>query len=580
MGWSNSVPIFHDDVTYILRPEIPHITVPYIDDVPCKGPESDYHDEGGTYKTITANPGIRRFVWEHFANINHIVQRMKYAGGTFSGTKSILCARKIMVVGHHCTPEGCLPDESRVAAIKKWGPCHNLSEVRAFLGTIGVARIFIHNFAKHAHPLVQLTQKGVPFEFGEAQLKAMEDLKQVLLESPALRAINYESPAPVILAVDTSYIAVGYHLAQCDEQKPQIRYYSHFGSITLNECELCFLQPKLELYGLFRALQATKLYLIGIRNLVVEVDARSIKGILNNPDLAPSASMNCWILAILTFHFRLVHVPGTSHGPDSLSRRLAQPGDDPVEDPNEFEDWIDCVHGFLHMILPLPAPWRRWERDPAQMLALADATEDGHNFSGGEENDEEDERAIRVANRSAIRIASETEAVNFAEPEGEVAMPYSEQAKKADEWLQSVEAWLRTLMCPDGLSDTEYATFVCYAQNFFSNDRKLWRKSTDSAHKLVVWPEKQLDILRTAHDRLGHRGQYATSQFVSKCFWWPTMQEDVTWYVRTCHLCQVRQHRKVLIPPTVMLPGGLGMCWYIDSMKMPASNGYRIIVIA
>ena len=34
MGWTNSVPIFHDDVTYILQPEIPHTTIPYIDDVP------------------------------------------------------------------------------------------------------------------------------------------------------------------------------------------------------------------------------------------------------------------------------------------------------------------------------------------------------------------------------------------------------------------------------------------------------------------------------------------------------------------------------------------------------------------
>ena len=34
MGWTNSVPIFHDDVTYILQPEIPEVTIPYIDDVP------------------------------------------------------------------------------------------------------------------------------------------------------------------------------------------------------------------------------------------------------------------------------------------------------------------------------------------------------------------------------------------------------------------------------------------------------------------------------------------------------------------------------------------------------------------
>ena len=38
MGWTNSVPIFHDDVTHILQPEIHHVTQPYIDDVPVRGP--------------------------------------------------------------------------------------------------------------------------------------------------------------------------------------------------------------------------------------------------------------------------------------------------------------------------------------------------------------------------------------------------------------------------------------------------------------------------------------------------------------------------------------------------------------
>jgi hypothetical protein len=43
MGWTNSVPIFHDDVTFIiLQAEIPHVTIPYIDDVPIKGPTTTY----------------------------------------------------------------------------------------------------------------------------------------------------------------------------------------------------------------------------------------------------------------------------------------------------------------------------------------------------------------------------------------------------------------------------------------------------------------------------------------------------------------------------------------------------------
>jgi hypothetical protein len=33
-GWTNLVPIFHDNVTSILWEEIPHVTIPYINNVP------------------------------------------------------------------------------------------------------------------------------------------------------------------------------------------------------------------------------------------------------------------------------------------------------------------------------------------------------------------------------------------------------------------------------------------------------------------------------------------------------------------------------------------------------------------
>jgi hypothetical protein len=97
----------------------------------------------------------------------------------------------------------------------------------------------------------------------------MEDPKQALLTSPALRPINYTSSDSVVLSIDTSQIAVGFILSQCDSHDPKCRYYARFGSITLNEGECKFSQPKLELYGLYRALRSLKLYLIGVRNLIM-----------------------------------------------------------------------------------------------------------------------------------------------------------------------------------------------------------------------------------------------------------------------------------------------------------------------
>ena len=165
-----------------------------------------------------------------------------------------------------------------------------------------------------------LTRKNTLFTFGTTHVAAQEDLKQVLLESPTLWLINYQSDAPVILAVDTSIIAIRFHLCQCDEQNPRLRYYNRFESLRLNDREAHFSQAKLEIYGLHRALHKLRLYLIGIQNFIVEMDTCYVKGMLQNPDIAPSAVINQWILAILMFHFKLVHIPGAMHGPDSLSR--------------------------------------------------------------------------------------------------------------------------------------------------------------------------------------------------------------------------------------------------------------------
>jgi hypothetical protein len=145
---------------------------------------------------------------------------MKYCGGTFSGPKLFLCVPEITILGHRCNIEGRMADPMRIDAIHKWGPCRTLTEVKAFLGTIGVCHIFIQNFAHHAAALIQLTCKDVPFEFGDKQIAAQNDLKDALLNSPALCAINYTSSAPIILLVNTLHIAVGFFLAQCDPENP------------------------------------------------------------------------------------------------------------------------------------------------------------------------------------------------------------------------------------------------------------------------------------------------------------------------------------------------------------------------
>jgi hypothetical protein len=133
--------------------------------------------------------------------------------------------------------------------------------------------------------------KDISFYFGAEEIAAMENIKDLITRSLALHPLNYAAHDwPIILAVDSSITTVGYVLMQVRDDK---RWYpSRFGSIAWTEHKSRYSQENLELYGLFRALHAYRIYIIGVKNLIVEVDAKYLKGMLNNPDIQPNATIN------------------------------------------------------------------------------------------------------------------------------------------------------------------------------------------------------------------------------------------------------------------------------------------------
>jgi hypothetical protein len=168
----------------------------------------------------------------------------------------------------------------------------------------------------------------------------MKTLKTAIIVSPALISIDYTTDHTVYLSVNLSVYGVGWILAQdCPDERC---HPSHFGSLSWNECESCYSQAKLELYRLFHVLCATHLHLIGVCNLIVEVDASYIKGMLSNPDIQLNAAINRWITTILLFDFKLIHVPAEKHkGPNGLSRHKPVPGKE--EEDDDPEDWVNST---------------------------------------------------------------------------------------------------------------------------------------------------------------------------------------------------------------------------------------------
>ncbi|TFK16342.1 hypothetical protein FA15DRAFT_547164, partial [Coprinopsis marcescibilis] len=121
------------------------------------------------------------------------------------------------------------------------------------------------------------------------------DLQQAIKEAPILKTIDYELDEQVKLSVDTSYIAIGWYISIPERLEKKKWDYVQFGSTIMAPREACYSQPKRELFGLNRALDTNKYYLIGCRKLIVETDAKYIKGMLNNPRVGPNATINQWI---------------------------------------------------------------------------------------------------------------------------------------------------------------------------------------------------------------------------------------------------------------------------------------------
>ena len=436
MGYTNSPAEFQKCMVFILRDEIPDPANIFIDDLPIKGPATDYPDKNGEPETLPENPGIRRFIWEHALDVNRIMHRIKRAGATFSATKVQLCRPRVKIVGQTCTSEGRLPDEDKVGKIQKWPLPQTTSQVRGFLGLCGTVRIWIKNYSKMNRKLTELYKKEEEFVWTEDRIEAFEDLKKAVSSAPALRSIDYDSDQAVILAVDTSKHAVGFVLLQIDESGK--RRPARYGSVPLTKVVSNYSQPKLELYGLYRALRESRLYLVGVRNLIVEVDAKYIKGMLNAPDLLPNATMNRWIQGIMLFDFTLKHVPGRTHlAADALSRRPLGEGEEVVE---ENDDWLDDVALYVGIHDGLS---RTFESQQLSQVHLKYSPEELPSFCFA----------------ATVRL---------------------------DESLKDIFKFLTTLEAPHHDNIQDQRRFIQKATQFFVKNDKMWKRRKDKTPLLVI----------------------------------------------------------------------------------------------
>ncbi len=327
----------------------------FVDDCGIMGPPTLYDDE-----TIPDNPGIRRFVFEYATTFDRVFRRFELAGVTASGTKLVLAAPRVQIVGSVVSIEGWHLCHGVVNKVLKWPYPTSLTEVRSFLGIAGVGRRWIKGFSLIAKPLTTLCrQTEEDFVLSQEARAAIDELKLLVSGAPVLKAIDYDAARGihppltpsmdglVVVGVDSSIYGSGWVLYQ---YHGNVRHPALFGSCTFSATESRYSQPKIELYGVFRSLKELRTRIWGT-HILIEVDAKFLQQMIREPDL-PNAPMTRWVSYIQLFDFTLQHVPAEKgKAQDALSRRPAAPDD---SEESDGEAHLDEVLGYKGEYVQLP----------------------------------------------------------------------------------------------------------------------------------------------------------------------------------------------------------------------------------
>ena len=137
------------------------------------------------------------------------------------------------------------PLKGQTEAIQQIPTPRTPKEYKSFCGVVNCVSLFCKDLQRLLRPIVELTRKGRPFQWGPEQEKSFQQIKKQLQRPPVLHLPPADGR--VILYSDTTREGTGSSLWQVQEGKPHL---ISFASKTLPEACQQYSVTELEMTGL------------------------------------------------------------------------------------------------------------------------------------------------------------------------------------------------------------------------------------------------------------------------------------------------------------------------------------------
>ena len=122
----------------------------------------------------------------HEKCVHRMLEKLKKHDLYLKPEKCIFNQKRIKFLGVILEGGTIQMDPAKVKGIADWPPPRNVTDICSFLGFTGFYHYFILNYSLIARPMIQLTQKNIPFNWDHSCTHVFKHLKLLMCAKPIL----------------------------------------------------------------------------------------------------------------------------------------------------------------------------------------------------------------------------------------------------------------------------------------------------------------------------------------------------------------------------------------------------------
>ncbi|PIK41777.1 hypothetical protein BSL78_21363 [Apostichopus japonicus] len=129
-------------------------------------------------------------VAEHDQRLRNVLERSRLRKVKLNKSKCQIRKSEITYLGHVLSESGLKVDPEKVRAVTEMKSPEDKEGLQRFMGVITYLAKFIPNLSTESAPLRALLEKGVHWEWGDAQQKSFQRLKEKITQAPVLKLFD------------------------------------------------------------------------------------------------------------------------------------------------------------------------------------------------------------------------------------------------------------------------------------------------------------------------------------------------------------------------------------------------------